>query len=197
MVRCRLARGRGRPHVQAIAQQTAGAMPDFTLPSLAYDSAWQGAPPDPLDDPEFYDGVIWRRSIAYLLDVVLIGIAGLCLWILLGLLSVLTFGLLLPLKIVVLVCLPIAYHTYFIGRSGATPGMRLFDVELRSWTGARPNFVQACLQTVLFYVTVTLTTWLILLVALFNDRCRTLHDFLAGTVAVRHSRLQGATLLPA
>lgn len=172
-------------------------MSEFNLPSLADDAAWRGTPPDPLDDPELYDGIIWRRSIAYLLDVALILIVAFCLWMLLGMLSVLTFGLLLPLKIVVLACLPIAYHTYFIGKTGATPGMRLLDVELRTWTGGRPNFVQACLQTVLFYATVTLTSWLILIIALFNDRCRTLHDFLAGTVAVRHSRLQGATLLPA
>jgi uncharacterized RDD family membrane protein YckC len=33
------------------------------------------------------------------------------------------------------------------------------------------------------------STWLILLVAFFNARRRCLHDFLAGTVVVRASRL--------
>jgi uncharacterized RDD family membrane protein YckC len=32
------------------------------------------------------------------------------------------------------------------------------------------------------------TTWLILVVALFSDRRRTVHDMLAGTVVVRSGR---------
>jgi uncharacterized RDD family membrane protein YckC len=63
--------------------------------------------------------------------------------------------------------------------------MRVFDLELRPVSGERPSFLQALIQTVLFYVTVGMTCSLILLVALFNRRRRTLHDFLAGTVMVR------------
>ena len=63
--------------------------------------------------------------------------------------------------------------------------MRVFDLELRSVYGERPSFLQALLQTALFYITVGITCSLILLVALFNRRWRTLHDFLAGTVMVR------------
>lgn len=164
-------------------------MPITKLPSPADDAPWEGLPPDPLDDPELYDGVVWRRAVGYLVDVVLIAIAGFCVWVLLGLLTLLSFGLLLPLQIVVLTLLPLAYHTWFIGSAGATPGMRLFDVELRCWTGERPDFPRAALQTALFYVTVALTSWLVLIVALFNDRSRTLHDYLAGTLGVRRSRV--------
>jgi uncharacterized RDD family membrane protein YckC len=81
---------------------------------------------------------------------------------------------------------PLAYHTLLLsGRRSATFGMRCFDLELRSVTGGRPGFLQALLQTALFYVTVAMTCSLILLAALFNRRRRTLHDFLAGTVMVR------------
>jgi uncharacterized RDD family membrane protein YckC len=171
-------------------------MPITNLPSLSADAPWTGAPPDPLDEPALYDGLLWRRPIAYLLDLVLIALAAFAVWALLGLLSILSFGLLLPLQVVVLTLLPLAYHTWFIGSRGATPGMRLLDVELRSWTGARPDYTRAALQTALFYVTVALTTWLVLIVALFNDRRRTVHDYLGGTVGVRHSRI-GAAALPA
>jgi uncharacterized RDD family membrane protein YckC len=41
--------------------------------------------------------------------------------------------------------------------------------------------------TVAFYVSVGVTGWLILLVALFNGRGRTLHDYLCGTVTIRPS----------
>ncbi len=165
----------------------------FNLPSIQRpDAAWQDRPPGGLDDPELYDGLLWRRSIGYLVDVVALSILMVCAWIALGLLTVLSLGLLFPVKVVVLTLLPVAYHTYFIGDGGATPGMRVMDVEVRSWLGRRPDYVQAFLMTVMFYASVAATGWLILLFALFNDRHRTAHDFLSGTLGVRHSRLAAA-----
>lgn len=162
----------------------------LNLPSTQVrDAAWSEAPPDPLDDPDLYDGVVWRRCGAYLLDVLAIAVLFGAAWFLLSMVTVLSLGLLLPLKVAALALLPTAYHTYFIGSGAATPGMRFFDIELRSWTGQRPDYFQAFLQTVLFYATISLTAFVILAVALFNDRRRTLHDFLAGTVGVRHSRI--------
>ena len=50
--------------------------------------------------------------------------------------------------------IPLAYHTLLLsGRHSATFGMRCFDLELRSVTGERPSFLQALIQTALFYVT--------------------------------------------
>lgn len=155
--------------------------------------AWDKAPPDPLDEPGLYDGLVPRRSVAYFLDVILITALSLLAWLIFGLAGILTFGLMTPLGVIALAVLPVAYHSYFIGRYGATPGMRLFDLEVRSWTGQRPNYSQAFLVTVLFYTTVMLTAWLILAVALFNDRRRTLHDILAGTLIVRRTRMATAT----
>jgi len=75
------------------------------------------------------------------------------------------------------------------GRHSATLGMRLLGVEVRSWTGSRPDLLQALLRAVLFwglsYATGTLLMWLVLGVALFNQRRRCLHDFLSGTVVIR------------
>jgi len=161
------------------------------------ESAWREAPPDPLDDPDLYDGLLWRRSLAYLLDVVALALLMAVAWLLLSIAGILTFGLLTPLGAAILALLPAAYHTYFIGSGGATPGMRFFDVELRSWTGQPPDYFQAFLQTALFYTTVLLTSWLILVVCLFNDRRRALHDYLAGTIGVRHSRVQVSLYQPA
>lgn len=157
------------------------------------DANWQEGPPGNLDDPDLYDGILWRRSIGYLVDAFILSIVMVCTGIALGLLNILSFGLLLPVKIIVLALLPVAYHTYFIGNGGATPGMRFMDVEVRTWLGRRPDYVQAFLMTVMFYASVLMTGWLILLFALFNDRNRTAHDFLSGTLGVRHSRLAAAT----
>ena len=153
------------------------------LPSLSLSEAfWDDSPPDPLAEPGYYDGLIWRRVFGFALDAVVVWGLNAGLWIF-GLLSL---GLLWPLIAVVSILLPLAYHTYFIGRNGATPGMAAFDVELRTLDGYRLDYMQAFLQTALFYTTVPLTSGLILIVSLFNDRSRTLHDILSGTLAVRH-----------
>ena len=134
-----------------------------------------------------------RRVTAYILDLVLIFGLWLALSLVFGVIGILTFGALTPLGLVVLAILPVCYHTVFIGRGGATPGMRVFDLEVRSWTGRPPDYSQAFLTTVLFYASVSVTVWLVLLVPLFTDRSRTLHDILAGTIMVRRVRRHDAT----
>ena len=144
------------------------------------------AVPDPASFPEVFEGVLWRRVLAYMIDLLLIAVIAVGLWVVFAALWLLSFGLLGPLLWCLFGLLPLAYHTLFLaGRHSATPGMRSLDIELRSVTGERPNLAQAFIQTALFYVTVGMTGSLILLVALFNRRRRTLHDFLAGTVMVR------------
>jgi uncharacterized RDD family membrane protein YckC len=65
--------------------------------------------------------------------------------------------------------------------------MRL-GIRGRSWEGERPDFWQALLMAVLFYVTVVCTSLLILLVVLINDRRRAVHDYLSGVVVIRRIR---------
>jgi uncharacterized RDD family membrane protein YckC len=157
--------------------------------TAGYDFPWDAdrfAVPDPASFPEVYEGVLWRRVLAYMIDLLLIAMIAVGVWVVFALLWLLSFGLLGPLLWFLFGLLPLAYHTFFLSSPrSATPGMRCFDLELRSVTGERPSFVQALIQTALFYATVGMTGSLILLVALFNRRRRTLHDFLAGTVMVR------------
>ena len=158
------------------------------LPSLSLGgSTWDRAPPDPLSAPGYYDGLLWRRSLGFLIDAILLSILNVALAVAFWVAGVLTLGLLWPLGALALAILPVAYHTYFLGHGGATPGMALFDVRFRDWTGKRLDYGQAFLQTALFYTTVSLTGGLILAVSLFNDRSRTLHDILAGTLALRRT----------
>ncbi|MGF1592892.1 MAG: RDD family protein [Kiloniellaceae bacterium] len=146
---------------------------------------WQGLPPSPSSAPQLYAGTILRRSIAYLVDIVIIAVLGLCLGFALSLIGILSFGLLTPLAIVFMALWPLLYHSFFIARRGATPGMRLFGLELRDWSGRPVEPLQAVLVVLLFYVTVSLTAWLVLIVVLLNDRGRALHDILANTLVVR------------
>ncbi len=170
-----------------------GGLPSLRLgPGTRDHAAWDQAPPDSLAEPDLYDGVLPRRITAYVLDLALILGLWIALSIAFGVAGILTFGALTPLGLVVLAVLPIAYHTIFISRHGATPCMRVFDLEVRSWTGRPADYSQAFLTTVLFYASVGLTAWLVLLVPLFTDRNRTLHDILAGTIVLRRARLRTA-----
>jgi len=157
--------------------------------SAGYDFPWPTdhcVTPDPAVFPEVYEGVLWRRILAYMVDLVCIAIIAVGAWVVFAVLTVVSLGLLGPLLWFLFGLVPLAYHTLLLsGPRSATFGMRCFDLELRSVTGARPSFGQALIQTALFYATVGLTGSLILLVALFNRRGRTLHDFLAGTVMIR------------
>lgn len=152
------------------------------------------APFDAARDPELFSGITLRRIAAYLVDALIIGLITLLALGALSVLGVMTLGLLSPL-VALLPLIPLTYHTLLIGGpDSATLGMRLFDVEVRTLDGGYPGYLLAALQTMVFYLSVGLTSWLILLVALFNARGRTLHDYLCGTLAVRTARRLEAPL---
>lgn len=107
-------------------------------------------------------------------------------WIACALLTVLSLGLLGPGLWFLFGLIPLAYHTLLVsGPRAATLGMRVFDLQLRAWTGERPVFLQALAHAALFYLTTGATCGLILLVAVLNHRKRTLHDILSGMLMVR------------
>ena len=136
--------------------------------------------PDPLSHPELFDGVVFKRVVGYLIDALILGGAVLFLWFLV----VVTLGLLGPAAALITPLLPLAYHTLLIGGpNSATIGMRLMGVEVRRLDGGRPDIVQALIQTLLFYATLAFTG-LLLVIALFNDKRRCLHDWLSGTLVV-------------
>ncbi len=149
---------------------------------------WEGPPPDPLDAPELYDGVLWRRPLAHLVDAMLIAVVFLVAFMLLNIVTALSFGLFAPIEVMLLALLPAIYAAATIDWWGGTPGMRLMGLSVRDWNGRPAKLAQGFLMAILYYASVALTTWLILIVALFNDRRRTLHDYLAGTVVVRAAR---------
>jgi uncharacterized RDD family membrane protein YckC len=140
------------------------------------------------EDDELFSGVLLKRVIAYMLDIVFLAVLSLPVWGAVAVLSILSLGLLWPVLVPLATLLPFAYHTVTLGGPrSATWGMRILDLELRTLEGDRPSYLQALAQTVLFYVSVMLTGSLILLVALVTERHRTLHDLLAGTVMINRT----------
>lgn len=152
-------------------------------------------PFDPIANPEFFDGITMRRVMAYLVDLLIVLAASALTVSALVVVKVLSFGLLSPL-FALLPIIPLAYHTAFVGGpNSATPGMRLFGIEVHRIEGDRPSYLQAAFLTAVFYVSIAFTSWLILLVALFNGRGRTFHDYLCGNISIiAPKRIEARTL---
>ena len=62
--------------------------------------------------------------------------------------------------------------------------MRVMDIEMRTWYGAPAYFVLGAVHAVVYWISVSVLTPLVLLVGLFNDRRRLLHDIVLGTVVI-------------
>ena len=70
----------------------------------------------------------------------------------------------------------------------ATIGMRVMDLEMRTWYGAPAYFVLGAVHAVLFWFSISALSPLILLVCFFNQRRRLLHDIVLGTVVINNAR---------
>jgi uncharacterized RDD family membrane protein YckC len=161
------------------------------LPSLTFRQfSGVGGGDDALANPALYEAVLSRRIVAYVVDTCLIVLANAAAHSLLFIMGFVTFGLSwLLFGPVTFLTVALAYGTLTIGGGrGATPGMRLLNLEARGMRGERPDYLQAFLMTALFYATVPITGFLILLVALFTERNRTLHDILSGVTVIRAGR---------
>jgi uncharacterized RDD family membrane protein YckC len=65
--------------------------------------------------------------------------------------------------------------------------MRVMDLEMRTWYGAPSYFVLGAVHAVLFWISISVLSPLVLLVGLFNGRKRLLHDMLVGTVVINNA----------
>jgi uncharacterized RDD family membrane protein YckC len=132
------------------------------------------------------DGVRSRRVLAVLLDLIMITLLAIVFLVVLLVLGIVTFGLTWYLIPPLFPTIAVIYNGLTIsGWRRATPGMRAMDLEMRMMDGGRVPFVNAAAHVVLFYLSWTLLTPLILLVSLFSREKRCLHDMLAGVVVVR------------
>lgn len=143
---------------------------------------------DPAVHPEYFEGVLARRIFAFFIDalIILVPMAVVALFMLiftvitLGLGAV-VFALLAPLTVL----WAIAYVGITLGSSySATYGMRAMGIQMRTWYGAPMYFLLGAVHAVCFWLINSLLTPLVLLVTLFNDRRRTLHDFITGAIVV-------------
>jgi len=145
---------------------------------------------DPVTQPELFENVLARRVIAFLVDLLMIALPLGFLAIFIFMFGLVTLGLgwfLFLLFSPISVIWALLYYGLTLGSpASATIGMRMVDLEMRTWYGAPSYFVLGAVHAVGFWLTVTLLTPFILLVGLFNDRRRLLHDMLLGTVVINN-----------
>ena len=146
---------------------------------------------DPLVQPELFRGVLTRRLFAFLVDLVVISVPVVLVCLFIAVFGVVTLGLgwalfwlVSPASVIWAV---VYYGASLGGPHSATLGMRVLDLELRTWYGAPSYFVLGAMHAVLFWLSVSFLTPLILLVGLFNGRRRLLHDIVLGTVVINSS----------
>ena len=146
---------------------------------------------DPGANPELFEGVLSRRLMAFIIDVMIIGIPVGFAAIFIFMVGVVTFGLgwalyyLLPPATVLWAIF--YYGLTFGSPASATIGMRVMEIEMRTWYGSPAYFVLGAVHAIIYWITVSILTPFILLVGLFNDRRRLLHDIVVGTVVINNS----------
>ena len=146
---------------------------------------------DPAANPDLFEGVLARRVVAFAIDFLIVAVP-----ILLAAMFIFAFGL---------VTLGLGWALYWIlspasvlwalvyfgvtlgGPHSATVGMRMMDLEMRTWYGEPAYFVLGAVHAIAFWLTVSFFTPFVLLACFFNQRRRLLHDILIGTVIINNA----------
>jgi uncharacterized RDD family membrane protein YckC len=154
---------------------------------------------DPTLNPELFEGVLARRVIAFFIDFLVIAIPVVLAAMFIFAFGIVTLGFgwalywLLPPASVIWA---IVYFGVSVGGArSATIGMRVMDLEMRTWYGAPAYFVLGAVHAIGFWFSVSALTPFVLLVAFFNERRRLLHDIVLGTVIVNNAQ-RAAQLRP-
>ena len=151
---------------------------------------------DPATSPELFEGVVARRVVAFLVDFLILAVPVVFVSMFIFVVGIVTFGLgflFYGLLWPGMVIWAIVYYGMTLGSpASATIGMRIMEIEMRTWYGAPGYFVLGAVHAVVFWVTVSAITPLILLVCLFNERRRCLHDILVGTVIINNAERSAA-----
>jgi uncharacterized RDD family membrane protein YckC len=158
---------------------------------------------DPDTQPELFEGVLARRVIAFLIDFIVLAVPIVLAAMFIFAFGIVTLGLgfllywlLSPASVI----WALAYFGLTLGSErSATIGMRVMDLEMRTWYGTPAYFVLGAVHAVVFWCTVSFLTPFVLLVPFFNRRKRLLHDILLGTVVINNApraAMLRATMMP-
>ncbi len=146
---------------------------------------------DPTATPELFDGVLARRVIAFIIDLIVIALPLVAAAMFIFVFGLVTFGLgwalywlLSPASVI----WALVYYGLTLGSAAsATLGMRVMEIEMRTWYGAPAYFVLGAVHAVVYWISVSVLTPLVLAVGFFKGRRRLLHDILVGTIIINNA----------
>jgi uncharacterized RDD family membrane protein YckC len=146
---------------------------------------------DPGTGPELSEGVLARRVVAFVIDLIIIALPLVAAAIFIFIFGLITFGLgwalfwlLSPASVV----WALFYYGMTLGSpASATFGMRAVDLEMRTWYGAPSYFVLGAVHAIVYWISVSVLSPFILLVGFFNTRRRLLHDMAVGAVIINNA----------
>lgn len=135
--------------------------------------------PDPYDDPSFYDHLIAKRFLAWVVDLALTVVLTLVALVATAFLAIFIFPL-------VWIGVSIAYRTVMLTRYGATAGMMVAAIRLRRLDGGRADPALCLWHSVLYAGTMGFVLPQIGSVALMlvTPYKQGLNDWLLGTTLV-------------
>jgi len=146
---------------------------------------------DPYLEPELFRGVLTRRVFAFIIDVIVLSVPVILAVLFIAVFGLVTLGLGWALFWLVspasVIWALVYYGATLGGPHSATIGMRVMDLELRTWYGAPGYFLLGAMHAVLFWISISVLSPFVVLVGLFNGRRRLLHDFVLGTVIINNS----------
>jgi uncharacterized RDD family membrane protein YckC len=156
---------------------------------------------DPHATPELFEGVLARRVVAFIIDLIIIALPLVAASMFIFVLGLITFGLgwaLFWLLSPASVIWALFYYGATLGSpASATLGMRAMEIEMRTWYGAPAYFVLGAVHAIVYWVSVSVLTPFILVVGFFNARRRLLHDMLVGTVIINNASRAASLRAPA
>lgn len=137
-------------------------------------------------------GGFWIRLLAKILDHIIVNIVQ---WgIALPLKLILTsmrhdagYNMVILLYMLVNLAIPVFYHTFFIGRWGATLGKSALGLEVVSPEGERISYMRAFGRFWAEIISGFPTLGIGYIMAGFNDEKKTLHDIICSTRVIRRT----------
>ena len=107
---------------------------------------------DPATQPELFEGVLARRVVAFLIDLIVISVPLIFLAIFIFMFGLVTLGLgwfLFFLYGPITVIWALVYYGWTLGSpASATIGMRMVDLEMRTWYGTPAYFVLGAVHAI-------------------------------------------------
>src|ERR1700760_1294253 len=111
---------------------------------------------DPAANPELFEGVLSRRLVAFIIDLIVLAIPLIAASIGIFVFGLITLGLgwsLFWLISPASVVWALAYYGYTLGSpASATFGMRAMGVEMRVWHGGPMYFLLGAVHAVVFWI---------------------------------------------